>query len=252
MKNAIPPLLLLAAATGGCASHHAFVEPVADMLRAGVVEDPQQISRLEKAMTDRDIANLLDAGVRAKLPSAVALAKLTSECSGFQPRLEPLDANELAAWETCVEGQPMIRGVRPVSVLSHSSGKPTLHSLRVAGARMGCELVLVYLQSDSTVDNPNDAAVLYWTLLGLWTAPGNTLEHKTVMQAVLLDSRTGMILGTSTGDAYAKRDYPAAFAEQRRAELARDVPAAALADLQTGTQRLLKQVVEVAVADRQP
>ena len=250
MKRTIGTLTVLAAALAGCDSHHALVEPVADLLSAGVVNDPAQASRLERALTDRDIANLLDAKVRAKLPSGVAVAKLTSECSGFQPHLEPLDANELLAWEKAVDGQPLLRGIRPVSLLSHRSDKPTVHSLRVAAARMNCELLLVYLQSDSTVDNYNDAAVLYWTILGLWTAPGNTMEHKTVLQAILVDSRTGVILGTATGDAHLKRTYPAAFEEQRRAELDDEAPAQALADLQTGFRRLVKQVVETAVATR--
>jgi len=249
-RLALTLLPILAAAIGGCASHHALVAPVADMLRAGVVNDPKQVSRLEKAMTDRDIANLLDAGVRAKLPSALAVAKLKSHCSGYQPYVDRLDAHELAAWQDSIEGQPLLRGIQPVSALAHPDAKPTLHSLRVAAAKMGCELLLVYLQSDSTVANLNDAAVLYWTIFGLWTVPGSELEHRTVLQAVLVDSRTGVILGTATGDAHRQRAFPAAFEDQRRAELARTTPAAAMEDLQTGTRRLMKQVIETAVAHR--
>ena len=242
--------LVLLAALSGCASHHGLVEPVADMLRGGVVNDPRQVTRLERAMTDRDIANLLDANVRAKLPTSVAVAKLTSGCSGYQPYLDRIDAEELLTWEKAVEDQALIRGVHPISAVSHVGDRPTLHSLRVAAGRMHCELLLVYLQSDSAVDNFNDAAVLYWTILGLWTVPGNVLEHKTVMQAILVDSRTGAILGTATGDAHLERIYPAAFEDQRRAELAKAAPREALADLQTGVRRLVKQVVETAVARR--
>jgi hypothetical protein len=250
MKRTICTLLVLSAALAGCESHYALVEPVADMLRSGVVNDPRQAARLERAMTDRDIANLLDADIRAKLPTAIAVAKLTSDCGGFQPRLGRLDAKELLAWEKAIEGQAMVRGVHPVTALAHAGDSPTLHSLRVAAARMNCELVLVYLQSDSSVNNLNDAAVLYWTILGLWTVPGSVLEHKTVMQAVLVDSRTGAILGTATGDAHLKRTYPAAFEDQRRAEMEKEAPAQALGDLQTGSRRLIKQVVETAVAKR--
>jgi len=242
-------LVLLAALTG-CESHHALVEPVADMLGSGLVNDPKQVSRLERAMTDKDIANLLDVDVRAKLPASVAVAKLRSHCSGYQPYLTRLDAEELLAWEKAVEDQALIRGVHPISALSHAGDRPTLHSLRVAAGRMHCELLLVYLQSDSTVDNFNDAAVLYWTILGLWTVPGNVMEHKTVMQAIVVDSRTGAILGTATGDAHLERIYPAAFEDQRRAELAKAAPGEALADLQTGVRRLVKQVVETAAAKR--
>ena len=251
MKHAFCLLTILSASLGGCASSHMLAEPVADMLRAGVVNDPAQVSRLETAMTDRDIARLLDVNVRAKLPTSVAVARLQSHCSGYQPYLDTVDAEELQAWEQAVADPALIRGVHPVSALAHAGDKPTLHSLRVAAARMHCELLLVYLQADSTVDNYNDAAVLYWTILGLWTVPGNVMEHKTVLQAVLLDSRTGAILGTATGDAHLKRTYPAAFEDQRRAELAKATPAEALADLRTGCRRLVKQVVETAVANRQ-
>ena len=249
MRNTLPvvTILSLSAALGGCESHHGMVAPVADMLKSGMVNDPNQAARLERAMTDRDIANLLDVHVRAKLPTSLAVAKLGSLCSGYQPYLHRMEAVELAAWEKVVGEQAMIRGVQPVSDLAMQD-KPTLHSLRSAAARMGCELLLAYLQSDSTVDNFNDAAVLYWTIIGLWTVPGNVMEHQTVMQAVLLDCRTGVILGTATGDAHLKRAYPAAFESQRRAELDRQGPADALADLQTGCRRLLKQVVEAAVA----
>jgi len=252
MRTAASAILVaaVAAAVGGCASHHAMVEPVADLLRAGVASDPEQAEQLEKAMTDPDIANLLDARVRAKLPTSVAFAKLKSYCSGHQPYLATIDAEEIQAWEKALAGQAMVRGARPVSPLAHTAERPTIHSLRVAAARMQCELLLVYLQSDSTVDNYNDAAVLYWTLLGLWTVPGNVMEHKTVMQAALVDCRTGAILGTATGDSHMKRTYPAAFAKQRRAALEADVPAAAMADLQTGCRRLMKQVVETAMASR--
>ena len=250
MRHTICTLSLLLAAVGGCASHHALVQPVADMARGGVVDEPAQRERLEAAMTDGNIANLLDANVRAKLPTSLAVARLRSHCSGYQPYLARIDAEELLAWEKIAAGQAMLRGVHPISALSHARDKPTLHSLRVGAARMGCELVLVYLQCDSTVDNYNNAAVLYWTILGLWTVPGNVMEHKTVMQAVLVDSRTGAILGTATGDAHRKRTYPAAFADQRRGELEAETPSAALGDLQAGCRRLIKQVVETAVAKR--
>ena len=250
MRNAILIVTVLAAAVGGCASHCPLGEPVASMLRAGLVNDPAQVSRLEKAMTDKDIADMLDVDVRAKLPTAVAVAKVRSRCSGYQPELVGLDAEELNAWEEAFKGQDLLTGVQPVSNLALGGAEPTLHSLRAAAARMNCELLLVYLQADSTVDNFNDAAVLYWTILGLWTVPGSVLEHKTVMQAILVDCRTGMILGTATGDCHLKKVYPAAFEDVRRAELSKQAPRKALADLQTGVRGLAGRVVTAALAAR--
>ena len=249
-------LVLVAAAMaaavgcGGCASQSAMVQPTADMLRCGVVNDPDQARRLEKAMTDPQIANLLDAKINAKLPTSIAVAKLRSHCSGYQPYLDPPDADELNAWGQALAAQAMIQGIQPVSSLADTSERPTIHSLRVAAARMGCELLLVYIQSDSQVINLNDAAVLYWTIIGLWTVPGNVLEHRTMMQALLVDSRTGAILGSATGDSRQKREYPAAFESQRQAELSSRADKEAMMDLRTGCRRLVKQVVETALARR--
>jgi rhombotail lipoprotein len=245
-------IVLLAAgvAVGGCETAHPLATPVIDFARSGLVSDPKQVSRLELALTDHQIADLLDADVRAKLPTGVAVARLRSACDGFQPELETLDAREMEAWAQAVVGQDLIRGVHPISRLSHGPNRPTLHSLRTAAARMNCELLLVYLQADSSVENLNEAAVLYWTLIGLWLVPGNVYEHRTVMQAILVDCRTGMILGTATGDSHLKKSYPAAQDKIHKEKLARQGPVEALADVQKGFARLIAQTVQAALARR--
>jgi|GEM_PF-1953307 len=247
MKQAMMLLLLLTAAAGGCTSHFALVDPKVSWARSGLVEDEEQLSQLEKSMTDEDIAKLLEVDVRAKLPTSIAVAKLDDHCGYYQPRLARIDGAELQQWEQIAAKHEAIRGVQPISNLAFGDSleepKLTLHSLRVAAARMGCELLLVYMQGDSTVDNFNDAAPLYWSIVGLWLVPGNTLEHKTVIQAALVDCRTGMILGTATGDAHEKRLSAAMYTSIQEAKLAEAVPAAALADLQDGVRPLLSKVV---------
>ncbi len=241
-------LLLSALAAGGCASHHALRPPVAEWARVGLAEDPNQARRIEEALTDREIATMLDADVRARLPATVALATIRSHCRGYQPYLAPVAGDELAAWERAAEVRGL-RGVQPITRVLHPAEKPTLDSLRQAAAKMGCELLLVTLRGDSSVENFNDAAVLYWTVLGLWLVPGSEMESRTIIQAALIDSRTGMVLGTATGDAHDKRVYPEAFADQRRAELSAEVPAAAGADLRTACRRLLQRAVDAAEAN---
>ena len=250
MKHWILPVIALAGLLGGCASHYGLAAPRANLLEIGLINDPKQVSRLEKALTDKDIAKLLDVDVRAKLPSSVAVAKLGSYCDGYQPHLARIDAEELTGWEKAVADQDLISGAHPVSHLVHGDSKPTLHSLRSAAAKMNCELLLVYLQADSTVDNFNDAAVLYWTILGLWVVPGDELQHQTVMQAILVDCRTGMILGTATGDGHDRKLCPAAFVGIRKTQMAEEVRAEAMADLQTGVRRLAARVVTAALAKR--
>jgi hypothetical protein len=221
--------------------------PNADFHRAGLANEAQA-KELEKSMTDGDIARLLDVQVQAKLPTSLAVAKLQSHCGGYQPYVAEIDADELLAWEDIVKTQRQIVGVQPVTTLGLESEQPTLYSLRTAAARLHCELLLVYFQVDSQVDNFNDAAVLYWSIAGLWTVPGNEVEHKTVIQAVLLDCRTGMILGTATGDHHAKKLCPAAFVDQRKTELSKSCNTEALTDLQKGCRKLLDQTVAAATA----
>jgi len=233
----------LAVLSAGCATHYDMVPPVAAMERGEFLDNPQQAKRLERAMTDGQIADLLDLDVRAKLPTTLAVAKLQTHCSGYQPHLDRIEASELEAWQKLVRAHPQLRGVQPVSNLSLDDSlraeKLTLRELRVAAARLHCELLLVYMQADSEVENLNDAAALYWTLAGLWLVPGTEVEHKTVMQAIVVDCRTGAILGTATGDSHRRSACPAAFTRIHRDRLERETPAEALKDLQGGCERLL-------------
>ncbi len=241
-------VLLLAVSAGGCASSHELSAPVG-LARSGLINDPAKVSQLEKSVTDGDIATMLDLDVRAKLPTSIAVARLESHCSGYQPFLATVDAEELASWKKAFAGEELIRGVQPISALTTGDiEKPSLHTLRVAAAKLNCELLLVYLKSDSSVDNFNDAAALYWTLIGLWTVPGNVYEHRTVMQAVLIDCRTGSILGTATGDSHQKQAYAAAYEQITKAKLSAKAPVEAMADLQKGCRSLVSQAVQSAQA----
>ena len=251
---AVSTIVTMTTALGGCGVHYQLAEPIANIARTGLVKDRKQLSRLEKAATDGEIANMLDLDVKAKVPTTLAVAKLSSHCWGYQPTLKRIDADELEAWEKIASKHNHIRGIQPVSNLAFDNSLRaadsalTLRALRVAAAKLHCELLLVYMQGDSEVDNFNDAAALYWTFAGLWLVPGDTLEHKTVLQAIVVDCRTGVILGTATGDAHKKTICPAMYAGIHRAKLARQAPVEALADLQKGCDRLLLGVVSRAVA----
>jgi len=253
MNRTLSLLLLAATVLTGCASHHKLLEPRASLAGAGVVRDAKQAARLKQSLTDAEIAGLLDLDVRANLPTNLAVAKLVG---GDNPHLERIDAEELAAWEKVIAPESDkpdpggITGIAPVSnpTCGNYLGHPriTLRGLRMAAARLHCELLLVYLQADSRVDNYNSASVLYWTLAGLWVVPGNSLEHKTVMQGVVVDCRTGIILGAVTGDSHLTASTPAAFKDIERKKLATQAPDEALAEMQKACRPLLAEVVRAA------
>jgi rhombotail lipoprotein len=115
---------------------------------------------------------------------------------------------------------------------------------------MGCELLLLYHVSDSGVDNYTDAAALYWTFVGLWLAPGNLYEHRTVMQAIIVDCRTGVILGTATGDSHLRAACPAAFGKVQEDKLAQEAWQKAMDDLLKACKPVLKAIVSKAAQPR--
>lgn len=241
MKYAI--VLLLAGMLTGCASYAAVPGMHNPLAEANLTRDPQQLRAIERSLTDDEIAKLLDADIRARIPTSLAVAKIESQCRGYQPMLVNPPAEEMECWQKAAAGLRGIESVLPVSTLALETDRPTLHALRQAAARQGCELLLVYIQVDGEVSNYNDAAVLYWTFAGLWLVPGHSVEHKTVMQGLLLDCRTGMILGTASGDCHLKGIATAAAEKIKREELARQAPPQALADLQKATSAMLTRVV---------
>jgi rhombotail lipoprotein len=178
------------------------------------------------------------------VPTKLALAAVSD---GY---LSAIGAEELQRWEAIVQGVPYIEGVMPVTALSIGSTNVKLHDLRTAAAGMGCELLLLYHVSDSGVDNYTDAAALYWTFVGLWLAPGNLYEHRTVMQAIIVDCRTGVILGTATGDSHLRAACPAAFGKVQEDKLAQEAWQKAMDDLLKACKPVLKAIVSKAAQPR--
>jgi len=246
MKHLLPVLVLAMVAAGGCATHHKLAEP-SGLARGGLFKDSKDVEALEQALTDEGIARMLDADVRAKLPTTVALAGaelLPAPYYRCDPGEGVISAEALEAWEKAFEPIPQIKGVQPVSPLLLRAKDGSLRDLRSVAAQMKCELVLVYQASFSAIDNYNDAAVLYWTFAGLWLVPGNVYEHRTVYQGVLLDTRTGTVLGSATGDCHLKQACPAAYGDLQEDKLAQEASAKALTDFRASCVKLLTDVVE--------
>jgi hypothetical protein len=245
MRTILCGLAILTACLTGCSAAQPLLRPEMGMMSLSLLEDANEARRLEKALTDPQIADLLDADIKAKLPTPLAVAKVSSRYCGDRPHLDLISAQELQGWSQVAEGLPQIRGVRVIPNLDQDSSV-SLWALRHSAAKMGCELLLVYLQGDSSVDNYNDAAVLYWTFIGLWLAPGNTYERLTVTQAVLVDCRTGAVLGTAAGEGRLSRSHAAAFTEITRDQLDQEAPRKAMESLQKAFSQTLREVVQAA------
>jgi len=234
----------LASVLAGCETNQKMSFLDASLDRHGIVT-PEQAREIEQSLTDKDIARLLSADIKAKLPTNLAIARVQN---GYGCNLDVIGGDEIAGWEKAIDDRQAIRGVRALTHLSNLEEKPTLQTLRASAARMNCELLLVYLQSNGEVDNLNNAAALYWTFVGLWLVPGNTYEYKSVTQAILVDCRTGMILATASGEARQQTLYAAAYKDIAYDKLKGEVPAKAMADLQKNAARAISQVVADAKA----
>ena len=82
MRRLLPVLMLVMITAGGCASHHKLAEPPG-LAKGGLFKDPKDVKALEQALTDKGIARMLDADVRAKLPTNVALAGADGGAGGL-------------------------------------------------------------------------------------------------------------------------------------------------------------------------
>jgi hypothetical protein len=247
MKNVL--WLVLAALLAGCGQSKQMSPPSLGMDRLASDMERKRLETIKEALTDDEIAAVLDVKIAPRLPGRLAVAKLINRYG--QPQLQEICSDELASWRNSAAACEGITSVEPISAVAHVGREPTLRSLRVTAARLGCELTLIYVQGDSTVQNYNDAAALYWTLLGLWAVPGTVYEHQTVVQAILMDSRTGQIFSTATGSHTAKRAAPAAYADIQRDRLAQEAPREAIAQLQASARQMFGRLggQEVAATD---
>lgn len=243
-------LALLAAVTaGGCEipPHQALADPDVSTAYMTLMSDPDSPTAatttmmIQSGFDPQKINEMLDARVDLRLPTTLALARLQADYCGVS--LKTIGADELTAWEKVIAKEPRITAVQPLSPLTLPGSGLTLGVLREAAARQQSSLLLVYVQADSQVENLNHAAGLYWTGVGLFIAPGTEVEHKTVMQAILVDTRGGMVLGSATGDSHRKRTSAAAFTQIQHDKLSKQTPKESLEELHVSCGRMLADVM---------
>jgi hypothetical protein len=161
--------------------------------------------------------------------------------------LQILHGQEADGWRKLTElkvgDKTPISQVQLVNSLLGGS-RPTLKDQRDAAALLHAPLLLVYMQTDDAEDGYNELAMAYWTIVGLFTVPGNSVGHFSVCQAVLVDTRSGFILGTAGGESQREeRVLPGAveIARQRTREQAR---AEAITRLQAAIPESLRTLAD--------
>ncbi len=183
----------------------------------GVVAERAPLSELSpelEGLTDQKIELYLKAGAQPVFPTSLAVAKLagvtmfdhgngTRSMVRDSRQLAVMQPDEAEGWKSLTElrgmtGKPLVDRVHIINSLL-ASGDADLKKLRDAAAMLHAPVLLVYMQNDASASGVNDAAMAYWTIVGLFTVPGHTVGHHCVCQGLLVDTRSGAILASLEG-----------------------------------------------------
>lgn len=239
-------LAALLGTLGGCAQpYHAVVKPGVRL---------SALSPELQGLTDQAIETYLQAEARPTFPTAVAIARLVAppgyarfaRSDEYAPALEVPGGDEAAGWRRLVAGgtqatPAIVDQVQFIGTLL-APGRPTLKSLRDAAALLHAPVLLVYMQDDDAQSGYNDLAMAYWTIVGLFCVPGHTVGHYAACQAVLVDTRSGVVLATAEGEAKRKEHVLPGAVDIASDRTAREARREAVATLQANVRDVLAAV----------
>jgi len=206
-RNYATITVMLSCVLSGCESYEGVVRPAP---RLNVLSPELQ------NLTDAAIEVYLKADVKPAFPAVLAVARLVPQGYGHYRysrhgstgasdlHLDVVRGREAEAWQGMVDVQTddSRRPLAQVQFISRllSEGRPNLKGLRDAAALLHAPLLLIYTQLDSHDEGYNSAAIGYWSIIGLFTIPGNTVGHHSVCQGLLIDTQSGFILATCMGE----------------------------------------------------
>jgi hypothetical protein len=144
------------------------------------------------ALSENDLQHVLEAPIDLQFPARV----------GVVPLAKPFDAESRASlgvrsvasrdFATALIGNPHFSHVSDVSTDLPNTGG--IEGLRVLAARYRLRYLLLYTERFEDATHANGLAALYPTVIGMFVAPGVTVESHGLAQADLLDVRTGTVL----------------------------------------------------------
>jgi hypothetical protein len=239
----IAAIAVLLASLSGCAAPY-----------KGLVKPSPKLSLLSpeiKDLTDDKIDIYLTATARPAFPTVLAVGKVRAaghwrngEKLGT-PEIETMRGEEAAGWRNLATGQGTAPGpIAQVQFISPlvAGENASLKGLRDAAALLHAPLLLVYMQDDDRQQGYNDAAMAYWTFIGLFCVPGNRVGQYTVCQGVLVDTRSGVILSTVGGEAKGEENVLPGAVDIAADRVAKNAQEAAVKDLQRAVREALTQL----------
>lgn len=144
------------------------------------------------ALTENDLQHVLEAPIDLQFPARV----------GVVPLARPFDAEGRASMGTrSVASRDLAAALIGNDHFSHVSDVSTdlpntggIEGLRVLAARYRMRYLLLYTERFEDQTHVNGLAALYPTVVGMFVAPGVTVESQGLAQADLLDVRSGTVL----------------------------------------------------------
>ncbi len=218
MRQAIVPVLVLVLVTG-CASQ--AERPSASLSQIGLLADadtpmaPDLTGRAAPAgvrspvesptspVTEEDIRRALAEGRDARsrgltYPVRIVAIEIVPGESSVEAR--PLGSADLEPLRKAMGDDRLVAGIETIPTLFlpvHAD----LATLRYQAARFGADVLLLVTRGTNQYDHVNGWAFLYPTVLGLFVAPGQTLEVWTAAEAALVHVADGRPMAVVEADA---------------------------------------------------
>ncbi len=144
------------------------------------------------SMSEGDLQRVLSTAIDLQLPARIGVVPLAEP---FDPKgtvsigTRSIAARDLAS---SLIGQPFFSHVSDISTDLPNTGG--IEGLRLIAARYRLRYLLLYSERFEDGTHMNGWAWLYPTVIGMFIAPGVTVESRGLAQADLLDVRTGTVL----------------------------------------------------------
>jgi len=197
MKTPLAILPLLAFLSTGCAVSHEMAMARAPEAAAMPAPPPVLTRSLYSkdssgSLSEGDLQRVLESSIDLQFPARVGVVPLAEPFNPQGPvsiATRSVAARDLAK---SLVGQPHFSHVTDISTELPNAGG--IEGLRVIAARYRMRYLLLYTERFEDATHLNGWAWLYPTVVGMFIAPGVTVQSSGLAQADLLDVRTGTIL----------------------------------------------------------
>ena len=187
---------MLASLTAGCAASGPMSPdaPTSPAAHGPVLERSLYSKDGRGSLTEEELQKVLESVVDLQLPARVGVVPLAEPFDPANPVSIQIRSGAAATLAKELKGNPHYS---QISDICTDLPKPDgIEGLRVIAARYRLRYLLLYSERFEDTTHLNGWAWLYPTLIGLFAAPGVTVESTGMAQVDLLDVRTGTILFT--------------------------------------------------------